>query len=103
LLAKLKRKYGSSCKGLEAEHIDILVELDNKFVLYEIKTHISVVYCIREALGQLMHYAMNLSRFSKPLEFVIVGPSALDDNGRLLIEFIRKNMKIPLNYERFII
>lgn len=92
--------FGIDAVKVEENYIDILVELPDKIILYEIKSYQSVIYCIREALGQLLYYGWSYQeRSEKSLEYVVVGPNAASNEEKKFIGFITNSLKIKLSYE----
>lgn len=76
---------------MEKDFVDISVELEDRKLLYEVKSDSSPARCIREALGQLLQYA-HKDKSNKPIEFIVYGknkPSALDE---MFIKFIQSTL-----------
>jgi len=101
LIVDLSKKYGSACVKKEKNYIDVLVELDDKFILYEVKSSLSANQCIREALGQIMQYGHSLKKTSnKSIEYVVVGPSEVDDSDSSFYSYIANIIDAPVAYLR---
>lgn len=77
--------------------IDLVVKKGNKYVLFEIKTHIEARAGIREAIGQLLEYA--LSDPSIKVESInIVCPGKLTSADAELLKQLNKIISIPIYY-----
>ncbi len=101
LIVELSEKYGAACVKKEENYIDVLVELDEKFILYEVKSSLSANRCIREALGQIMQYGHSLKKCtSKAIEYVVVGPSRVDDSDNSFYSYIANTVDAPVTYLR---
>ena len=102
LLNDLRNKYGVSAVKPEINYIDILVELEDKFIIFEVKSSLSAERCIREALGQILQYGSELSKTTnKTIEYVVVGPNTIDDSAESYYKFVLENISIPLSYTSF--
>lgn len=101
LAISLKNKYGDNAKiKMESSYIDVLVELEDKFILYEVKSSLCPQRCIREALGQIIQYGHSLKQKSnKSIEYVIVGPTKVDDSACSYYRYIKNIITEPLSYE----
>lgn len=101
LIIELSEKYGAERVAKEKHFIDVLVELDDKFILYEVKSSISANNCIREALGQIMQYGHTLeTNTNKSIEYVIVGPSKVDDSDNSFYRYIVNTTNVPVTYHQ---
>ena len=101
LIIELSEKYGAECITKEKDYIDVLVELNDKFILYEVKSSVSADNCIREALGQIMQYGHSLQRkTNKSIEYVIVGPSHLNDSNNSFYSYIVNTINVPITYHQ---
>lgn len=91
--------------GYGCNEVDMIVERDDRvrgLVYYEIKTYDSLRLSIREALGQILEYAMWPDK-NRAVRFVIVTqpcPSELGSVGRYM-KNLRKNLNIELYYQSF--
>ncbi|MBB1307961.1 hypothetical protein H5162_00675 [Pseudoalteromonas sp. SR41-8] len=102
LLHELRNKYGISAVKPEVNYIDILVELEDKYIIFEVKSSLSAERCIREALGQILQYGSELSKTTnKTIEYVVVGPNTIDDSAESYYKFVVENISIPLSYTSF--
>jgi hypothetical protein len=82
----------------EQEGIDLSVRLRRKFILIEVKSSLSPVTCIREALGQMLHYALKLPTEISRVIFVVVGPRPATDADEKFIRFISEGTGLNLRY-----
>lgn len=75
LSESLRGVYGGDASvSLEEDFIDIKVEGKNFIDIYEIKTYESAIYCVRDAIGQLLLYASRLNNASnKRIKLIVVG------------------------------
>jgi len=93
----LVAQYGRDNVHMEYEFIDLLVETGSSLILFEVKTHMSVKYCLREAIGQLLHYDWKL-RSNKVVELVVVGPNAATKSDTDLIKSFQSRLNVGLKY-----
>lgn len=101
LISELVEIYGSESVKVEKNFIDVLVELEEKFILYEVKPYFSSDRCIREALGQVLHYGHLLKGSSdKAIEYVVVGPSKVDDSEYSYYTYVSNILKETFTYKR---
>lgn len=76
LVAVLRREHGHAAATPEVGGVDVLLVVANRTVFFEVKTHGFAKAAIREALGQILEYAIYPPRPSEPLpELVIVAPA----------------------------
>ena len=97
LLDRFSELYGEDHIELELDHIDLMIKLPNKHILFEIKTSQSPINCIREALGQLLFYDFKHTT-SKKVELIIVGPRDPSVKEKKFIEHIDNVVSLPLKY-----
>lgn len=101
LITKLVLIYGSECVKVEKSYIDVLVELSDKFIIYEVKSSFSADHCIREALGQILQYGHTLKKTSnKAIEYVVVGPSVIDKSDDSFYRYVANSIEEPFSYQR---
>lgn len=92
--------------GYGCNEVDIIIERNdngiNGLVYYEIKTYDSLRLSIREALGQILEYAM-WSDKNRAAKFVIVTQPCLTEENvaKQYLNNLRKNLKINLYYQSF--
>jgi hypothetical protein len=92
--------------GYGCNEVDMIIERNDAeiegYVYYEIKTYDSLRLSIREALGQILEYAMWPDK-SRAEKFVIVTqpcPNEID-TARKYFENLRKTLKINIYYQSF--
>lgn len=79
--------------------IDIVVKINNKFTLYEIKTSLSVKSCIREAIGQLLEYA-HFDDTIEINELVIASQNDITHSEQEYLSKLKNLYKLPLAYKK---
>lgn len=82
--------------------IDLVgVKQDNTHDIFEVKPYPSATECIREALGQILHYYHLLVKGNYQIgRLVIVGPTELNDNDSNFLETIQQSLNdITLEYQ----
>ncbi len=78
--------------------IDLLEKVeDNKFIFYEVKTSNSGLTNIREAIGQILEYAL-IDEKIIPKKLIIIGPAKLNDNEKKYLKRLGKTITIKLEY-----
>ena len=105
LLSELKAEYPEARVLCEVHHIDVLLESEDRIILYEIKTQLSPRSVLREAIGQLLeykHFALSsmegTQRRAKTVELVAVGRAPLGPAEREYLEQLRQAYHLPLSY-----
>lgn len=83
---------------MEKDFVDISVNLDDRKLLYEVKSDNSPIRCIREALGQLLQYAYK-DESKKPVELIVYGKNKPDTRCETFIKYIQSILKVPFRYE----
>ena len=80
--------------------IDLVAQKDGKTIYYEVKPYDKSMYCIREALGQLLEYwyYKKSDKYNYADELVIVGPVEIDEYDRLFLAKLREKHDIPIDY-----
>ncbi len=99
----LSKKFGDKHVSRENDtgfgtRVDIVVELENTYTFYEIKTYIPIKCSIREAIGQLLEYSYWPNR-NNAKELVIVTPKLSEsksENGITYIKHLRETLHIPI-------
>lgn len=105
LYEELVKTYGRENIGTEkttrnGTRVDIIVKTKVNYDLYEIKTSISALRCVREALGQLLEYA-HYRNDDAPDNLIVVGPSALDKMGVDYMKTLNSKYKLNISYKQF--
>jgi len=87
--------------GYGDNRIDIVVNSKKGLIFYEIKTYPSVKTSIRQALGQIIEYAMWPDK-SKAKELVIITqPTHEFDDVKKYMNHLRRNFNFPVYYQSF--
>lgn len=87
----------------ETQYIDmVLITLDKK-IYYEIKTHSKVIYCLREAIGQLLQYCYYQKADTYPFadELIIIGEPIPNKYDVKYLQMLRKKYNLNLFYQYF--
>jgi len=98
LYQHLCKVYGKQKVKLEKDYIDIVLDQGKTTILYEVKPYRSVNQCLRVAFGQLLQYCFNSQSMDKQFELAIVGPNQPSPDELKFINFVQKNLSIPLKY-----
>lgn len=78
--------------------IDLLEKIeDNKFNFYEVKTSNSGLTNIREAIGQILEYALIDEKIIAQT-LIIIGPAKLNDNEEKYLKRLRHILSIKIEY-----
>lgn len=83
--------------GLRA--IDAVTRCDEGLCFYEVKTCASVRQCLREALGQLLEYAL-WPGSTRPARMVVVGPYAPTADALAYLEALNASFPVPVAYRQ---
>jgi len=93
-----KNKLSAELSRVNNKIIDLLEKTgQNKYIFYEIKTHNSGLLNIREALGQIMEYALFDDRIV-PKKLVIVGPGKLNEKAKNYLNRLKTIIELNLEY-----
>lgn len=97
---RLKLRYPGADIAFEEDFIDVKLRTDDKLILYEVKSDLSPLSAIRQALGQLLEYAYHPRR-THDLEpsLVIVGRRPLVGEDKDFFERICTQFGLPIEYE----
>ena len=104
LYRRLADEYGVENVGTELSSgvgtsVDVVVRQEDGFWFYEIKTLHSPRACLRQALGQLLEYAF-WPGSQEATRLVIVGETALDEEGTEYLHALTERFSLPLEYEQ---
>lgn len=91
-------QYGKSAVKQEENFVDILVYLAHKTLLFEVKSSPSPISCVREALGQLLHYSWKRGLQGNGVRYVVVGPSLASAEDTAFLNHVATETKIALLY-----
>lgn len=99
---RLVSLYGSANVRLEVPIgdclIDAVVRSQEQLYFYEVKAGSTVRACVREAIGQLLEYAL-WPGSPCPTRLVVVGESVASDEDNSYLERLNARFPIPLEYE----
>jgi hypothetical protein len=99
LKEKLTKSFGKDCVILfEENNVDVKLFQPEHIIFYEVKSSSYATSCIREALGQLLHYSFSDTDLRKK-KLVVVGQYPPNRSDKEFIEFIKSNLKIDFDYE----
>lgn len=106
LLAQLLNDEGCTDVRTEAQlgqhAVDLTANHGKELWFYEIKTASNARACLREAIGQLLEYAL-WPRMPKPHRLVVVGESELDFEAKRYVAILNTFFEIPIDYRQIII
>jgi hypothetical protein len=99
LREKLIKKFGLDCVILfEENNVDVKLFQPKHIVFYEIKSASYATNCIREALGQLLHYSFSdIDLREKKL--VVIGQYPPTPKDLKFIEYLKSLLNIEFEYE----
>ncbi|WDF77022.1 hypothetical protein PQ469_24365 [Mucilaginibacter sp. KACC 22773] len=106
LAKKLRKKYGR--KNVKREHwagygmyrIDIVVKDGDEKIFYEIKSYTNLLTSIREAVGQLMEYALWPDR-KKAKKMIVVTQTEVTTKAATYFKNLRDNYNLEVYYQSF--
>lgn len=96
----LCQKYGRQAVGIEIADVDLRVTLPEGTTFYEIKMATTAKKCIREALGQLLEYAVYPTA-AKASKWVVVGDPAPTPEDIAYLTHLRTVYNMPICYAQF--
>jgi hypothetical protein len=100
LYKQLDDEYVNDKLIMEENWIDLLQVSGGKTYLYEVKPYESPTRCIREGIGQLLHYCSQHYEDSEDVVFVIAGPNKLNSIDKDYLRFIKDTLNIDTEYLR---
>lgn len=100
LYKQLDSQYENDKLIMEENWIDLLQVSGGKTYLYEVKPYESPTKCIREGIGQLLHYCSQHFEDSRDIIFVIAGPNNLSSIDKDYLRFIKETLNIETEYLR---
>jgi len=95
-----KEAVGTECNNGAGSRLDVVVKLQERFHIYEIKTSQSARACIREALSQLLEYSY-WPGVQEAERLIIVGEPPLDKDAGEYLGTLRSRFALPLYYCQF--
>jgi len=107
LTHELRKVYGD--ENVQSEHsagygnnkIDIVVRKEEELIFYEIKSYACLRTSIREAIGQLMEYALWTNNKKSNKLIVVSQPLDGFENARVYFKHLRDTFNLPLYYQSF--
>ena len=99
----LKRKGVHDFVTMEKRKVDIYGRSRKELHLYEVKPYGKAFWCIREAIGQLLAYALQGSGTKYSIHLHVVGPAPLDHHAQDLIDFVRSHTGFVLDYVQHVV
>jgi hypothetical protein len=97
LKAWLSKQHGKKSVQLEVNGVDVVLHTAGSKVFFEVKTHPTAKSCIRDAIGQLLEYAIypNLKNADR---LVIVGDGKPTDEDAQYLQCLRAHLPLPVHY-----
>lgn len=82
--------------------VDLIAWRGDAMWMFEIKTGVTVRSCLREALGQLLEYAL-WPGATKPEKIVVVGTPAIDEKAQHYITELNRSFPVPVSYRQIVL
>lgn len=99
LYDQLCLEYSEECVIMENDWVDIMVNLPEKLIIYEVKSDRYASTCIMKSLGQILGYAYRMGKIhEKKIELVIAGPNEQSSSEIEVVNFLRSQIVIPVTY-----
>lgn len=103
LYDELVSEYGEDNVGTEIQSgccnsVDVIVQHDDKYSFYEIKTAHTAKSCIRQAIGQLLEYSYWPNN-KEASSLIVVGEADFDDEAKKYLETLKDKFTLPLDYK----
>ncbi len=101
----LVRLYGQEHVGTEnraggGRRIDVVVEVGDERIFYEIKISTSLQSCIREAVGQLLEYSYWAST-RQATKLVLVTENESTQEAKDYLRLLREKFGLPIYHQRY--
>lgn len=101
----LSKKYSEEKVGTEQNCgngtiIDVVRQIDDGLIFYEIKTAKTTRMCIRQALSQLLEYSYWPDR-ELAKQIIIVSQNEITEQSKKYLAHLRKKFKLPIYYQQF--
>jgi hypothetical protein len=93
-------KYGKAAVSYEDGCVDLKATTPEGVVFFEIKITTTAKKCIREALGQLVEYAV-YPQDNRSIQWVVVGDAPVTGDDLAYLTHLRATYNVPLYYARF--
>lgn len=97
LFEHLRGLYGDAVI-MEEDYVDILVKIPSGRLLVEVKPYRSPIYCIREALGQLLYYASLSDEPTARIQLLVAGPEIAKADDIKYLEYVRDKLNMSIAY-----
>ncbi len=94
----LTSAYGSLAVSQEEQFVDLMVRRKEETILVEVKSSPSPIACIREALGQLLHYSWRLRLHPAKVRYVVVGPKPASTEDEAFVNHVAAQTGLSLGY-----
>jgi hypothetical protein len=102
LLEMLRAKYGNEAARLEVNGVDIVLAHASIVAFIEIKSQPDARLAIREALGQILEYALFVpTNVAELPELVIVAPGKPDAAVQSYLKRLNEQFHLAIRYVRF--
>jgi hypothetical protein len=79
--------------------IDAIARRGDELWFYEVKTAATVRSCLREAIGQLLEYALWLGA-TRPQQLIVVGEPATDPLAEAYLDALNLSFPVPIRYRQ---
>jgi len=96
----LSKKFGKAKVRYESDFVDLAVEADGETTFFEVKIAPTPKRCIRDAIGQVLEYAVYPDQ-RRALRLVVVGDGRTSASDVSYLRYLRDEFKIPLYYRRW--
>jgi hypothetical protein len=100
LFELLKRENPGAEVSYENDRVDLIVANSEQTIYFEVKIKNTVKACVREALGQLLEYAMYPAA-RRATELRVVGDVEPTPDDRSYLAHLRATLGMPITYSRF--
>ncbi|MBC8753569.1 hypothetical protein H2O64_02725 [Kordia sp. YSTF-M3] len=77
--------------------VDCAAKSEDEYILFEVKTTNSVLTNIRQALGQIIEYAL-LDTSLNVNKLIIIGPAIPNERDLVYFQNLKEQLKLPLQY-----
>jgi hypothetical protein len=102
LAAMLRTKYGPDTVQIEEGGVDITFMYLDEIVFVEVKSEPDARLAIREAIGQLLEYALLAAPVSAKIpKLVVVAPGQEDDQVKRYVTRLFTQFQLPIRYVSF--
>jgi hypothetical protein len=93
----LRDRYGHNSVRYESDFVDLQLHRGRDVAYFEIKIALTAKNCIREALGQLLEYAVYPGK-QRASEMIVVGEHPATPDDGIYLNYLRKKFGIPVRY-----